>query len=373
MTHDLTSRSVLREHRAVAGAQPSPAAELDTTAALRVLDDAATAVPPPEVVVLDLRHLGHLTASGVRNLGAFARAQADRGVRCALVVDEGGAVARVLETAEPLLARFGDLDSALRGSSPAAADRRVDDLIPRFEELTRTLLATTTVADALRQVVLATRHVVPAAEVVSVTLRDQEGRFVTPVETDAVATALDEVQYRTGRGPCVDAALPDGPGYVVGADLRGDRRWPEFSAACVAHGLVGVLATEIMAAGDDTAGGALNIYTSEPASIDETDRHAALLLGTHASLALAHVKTAEVALLHTAQLRQAIATRDIIGQAKGILMNRQGIDADEAFALLRRTSQDLNVKLVEVATTLVTRHGELADRLPSEGGGSRQS
>jgi AmiR/NasT family two-component response regulator len=66
-----------------------------------------------------------------------------------------------------------------------------------------------------------------------------------------------------------------------------------------------------------------------------------------------------VADLRGANLRRAIDTRDIIGQVKGILMNRRGISADEAFDLLRRASQDLNVKLVDVARALTTRHNEL--------------
>ncbi|MFD4668495.1 ANTAR domain-containing protein [Lentzea sp. NPDC058450] len=334
-------------------------------AAMPALDDATAGAPPPALVVLDLRRVEHLPAAEVRNLDVFARARAERGVRCVLLVAEGGAVARVLDIAGSTVPRFADLESALLGNEDAP-EQGVDSLIPQFEELTRMLLSATTVADALHQVVTATKHVVPAAEVVSVTLREPGGRFTTPVQTDPIATALDEVQYRTGRGPCVDAALPDGPGYVIGGDLRTDQRWPEFAATCVSHGLAGVLATELLAAGDHAVGGALNIFTRGPANISDTDRHAALLLGTHASLALAHLNSTEIAFVHTTQLRQAIDSRDVIGQAKGILMNRQGIDADEAFALLRRTSQDLNVKLVEVATTIVSRHRELERRSPAD-------
>jgi AmiR/NasT family two-component response regulator len=65
--------------------------------------------------------------------------------------------------------------------------------------------------------------------------------------------------------------------------------------------------------------------------------------------------------LRETQLRKALETRDVIGQAKGILMQRRGITAEEAFDLLRRTSQDLNIRLAELASTLATRHTELGE------------
>jgi AmiR/NasT family two-component response regulator len=63
--------------------------------------------------------------------------------------------------------------------------------------------------------------------------------------------------------------------------------------------------------------------------------------------------------LREIQLRRALDSRDVIGQAKGILMHRRGISAEQAFDLLRRSSQDLNVKLAELARLLATRHTEL--------------
>nr|WP_281283175.1 ANTAR domain-containing protein [Kutzneria buriramensis] len=121
------------------------------------------------------------------------------------------------------------------------------------------------------------------------------------------------------------------------------------------------------AAGPGQVSGALTIYSRRAGGLSRADRDTALLLATHGSLALAHVRTAELADLQRAQLRRAVDSRDLIGQAKGILMSRQGISSDEAFDLLRRTSQDLNVKLVDVAHTLTTRHGELRPAPSSSG------
>jgi AmiR/NasT family two-component response regulator len=93
--------------------------------------------------------------------------------------------------------------------------------------------------------------------------------------------------------------------------------------------------------------------------LTEADHTTALLLATHASLALAHTHALTMHELKIVNLQRAVDSRDVIGQAKGILMARRGINADDAFELLRRTSQELNTKLVEIARTLTIRHGEL--------------
>ncbi|WP_239154848.1 ANTAR domain-containing response regulator [Amycolatopsis sp. FDAARGOS 1241] len=105
--------------------------------------------------------------------------------------------------------------------------------------------------------------------------------------------------------------------------------------------------------------GALNVYSRTTNGLDKADRDALLLLATHASLALATTDAVTRAELEVAHLRKAIASRDVIGQAKGIIMARRGVSADEAFDLLRHTSQDLNIKLAELARTLTDRHTEL--------------
>ncbi|HEX7306841.1 ANTAR domain-containing protein [Lentzea sp.] len=251
------------------------------------------------------------------------------------------------------------VDSRPRVPAEDVADVQAD----HFEELTRRLLRTSTVAEALRQVADAAKLVVSGADMVSVTVRAPDGTFHTPVRTGTAAGDLDQVQYRAGRGPCVDAARSDGPGYVASDDLGAETRWPEFAGAAVDHGFHAILSCELFPAqGRQRLSGALNVYSRHVNGLDHADRHAALLLATHGSLALAHARAAELADLRQAQFRRAVGSRDVIGQAKGILMHRQGITADEAFDLLRRTSQQLNVKLLDLAGTLTTRHAELDER-----------
>jgi anti-anti-sigma regulatory factor len=333
-------------------------------AVLGKLLDATVTLPPPYLVVLDLRGADVLSAAGVRALGEFAVTRAQAGVRAAVLLDPGTLNARILRGALPAatLPVHSSVDEAIAAGAAAWTDE--ERLGEQLAALTRVLLDATSVSGVLQQVVAATTVVVPHARLVSVTLRDPGGRFYTPVEISGVAADLDDVQYRTGSGPCVDAASPDGPAYSLEQDLARNSAWPQFAAVATAYGLGAVLSTELLPVprpGGLT--GALNIYAHRD-GITATDRHRALLLATHASLALRHVHGAEAADLERAHLRRAIASRDVIGQAKGILMARQGLDAEAAFALLRRTSQDLNVKLAEIAAALVENHTKL---LPAEG------
>jgi len=234
-------------------------------------------------------------------------------------------------------------------------------LARQFADLTRRLLdVTPTVGGVLRLVVGAASALVPDADLVSVTLREPDGKYHTPVETDPVAVRLDQVQYDHDEGPCVESARPDGPAIAWSQDLAHDPRWPSFGPATADHGYHSVLATTLLPdARPPRRSGALNIYSRRPGAFDGPSIDLVLLLATHASLALLHTEAVLAAELETEHLRRAVESRDVIGQAKGILMQRRGITADEAFDVLRRASQDLNVKLADVARTLATRHTEV--------------
>ncbi|WP_310973086.1 MULTISPECIES: ANTAR domain-containing protein [unclassified Amycolatopsis] len=330
------------------------------------LADATVVLPPPSLIVLDLRDLELLSAAGARVLVSFALERAHHGVRTAALLDPAGVNARILRTAAPAdtLPLHTSVDEAITAALPEHPE--VERLGDQLAALTRVLLDARSVGQALSQVVAATTVVVPHARLVSITLRDPGGRFFTPIEAPEVAIDLDDVQYRTGEGPCLDAATPDGPAFALEQDLARTTSWPQFAAVATAHGLGAVLSTALLPpSGPAAVSGALNIYAHR-GGITDADRHRALLLATHASLALQHARSVEVAELEQASLRRAIASRDVIGQAKGILMARQGLDADAAFDLLRRTSQQLNVKLADIAAGLVGNHSALAaeDRRP---------
>lgn len=236
----------------------------------------------------------------------------------------------------------------------------LESLVPQFGELTRVLLDAVTVAEVLDRLTNVAVDLVPAADLASVTLRAPDGTYHTPMLTDPLAERLDQIQYDTGEGPCVEAARDPGPASSVCGDLATSLEWPRFGPAAAALGMRSVLAVALLPdARPPQLTGALNLYSRERGGLTTADRDIALLLATHGSLALATTQALTAAELHAAQLRAAIESRDIIGQAKGILMHRRGLTSDEAFELLRRTSQDMNVKLADLARTLATRHLEL--------------
>ncbi len=213
------------------------------------------------------------------------------------------------------------------------------------------------VGEVLERVVRAARAVA-GADVISVTWRN-DGEFTTPVETDPIASKADAVQYEHREGPCVEATLDEGLGYAASSDLRHDTRWTRFGPAAADLGLHAVFATGMFPRDAGARMGALNYYSRTPGGLDHVDKDVALVFATHAAVALRGAQVMEAAELRATQLTEAVRSRDVIGQAKGILMERRGLSADGAFDTLRRTSQDLNVKLRDLAQTLAERRAEL--------------
>jgi hypothetical protein len=232
-------------------------------------------------------------------------------------------------------------------------------LAEQFAHLTKALLNAPVVADVLDQVVTAAHRLVPGADLVSVTLRTAGGSFHTTAQTDVLATELDQIQYETGEGPCVEAARNPGPAQVRSDDLAGEPAWPRFGPEAARRHVHSVLSVALLPdARPPRLSGALNIYSRRPCALAPDAHEPALLLATHASLALAGTTAVTRANLTVEQLHQAIESRDVIGQAKGILMARRGISADDAFDELRRASQNLNIKLADLARMVAARHTE---------------
>lgn len=173
------------------------------------------------------------------------------------------------------------------------------------------------------------------------------GKLVPQATTGRTPQALDLKQQQTGEGPCLEAARQQA---IIGiSDTRDDMRWPEFSAAAQACGVCSMLCAPLWI--DERCIGTLTLYSTRRAAFSRPDIQLLELFAALAALALAEAQRAE-------QLREAIISRDMIGQAKGILMERYKINGEAAFNILTRTSQALNVKLVAVARQL-TETGEL--------------
>lgn len=241
---------------------------------------------------------------------------------------------------------------------PASTDQP-DAVVAAFASLAERLLVAGTVGAVLQRVIEAGMAVADGADMVSVTLRRSDGRYETPVSTAALATSLDHLQYQLDEGPCVEATRTPGLGVTASADVEAGREFPAWGPAAGAAGIGSVLAVGLFPEVGSARVGALNFYSFQVGGLDRTDRDVALILAAHASTALAATRADTRAELAEAHLRTALMSRDVIGQAKGILMERRGVDADEAFEILRSASQSLNVRLVEIAHALASRRMEL--------------
>lgn len=193
-----------------------------------------------------------------------------------------------------------------------------------------------------------TARTLPNASGVSVTLV-REGRFETAVYSNEITKRVDEWQYATDEGPCLAAAR--GGGAHVAPDLRADTRWPDFATMAVAEGISSVLAVPLVPMGEPI--GTLNIYSVEVNGFGDDDREVASLFAQQAAIVIANSVAFTTTQMTNGHLQAALESREIIAQAKGILMEREGCTAHEAFGVLRGVSQRTNRKLRDVARDVV--------------------
>ena len=191
---------------------------------------------------------------------------------------------------------------------------------------------------------------IPGAAAVSVTLVRDTTAFTTSSTSD-LARELDEAQYDSGRGPCLDASAANTTFSVP--DVAGDARWPQWAAQAVKHGVHSSLAIGLPI--QEAVCGALNIYALEPSAFDEDAIVVAQTFAGYAAVALANVHLYDVTASLAQHLQAAMESRAFIEQAKGIIMGERRCTPDEAFRILAKVSQDSNRKVRDVASALVAR------------------
>lgn len=180
------------------------------------------------------------------------------------------------------------------------------------------------------------------ADHASVVLVHGKSRLETAAASDPVVGAIDAVQMEIGEGP--DLSVLEAQISVLVTDTLTDTRWPAWAERVAALGIRSALCVRMHTT--DTVLGTLNMYSRQPDAFDVDDQEVAHVLGRHAAVALSSAR-------EISNLWQAVDARKRIGQAQGILMERFDLDADQAFAVLLRYSQDNNIKLRMVADTLV--------------------
>ncbi|MBN4927588.1 GAF and ANTAR domain-containing protein [Hoyosella rhizosphaerae] len=181
-----------------------------------------------------------------------------------------------------------------------------------------------------------------------------DGKIETAAPTSPLVEQIDEYQYKFGEGPCVDAIF-EAEVYRTG-DMSAEHRWPDFSTAAADAGVASMLAFRLHL--DGRTQGALNLYSSQHDAFDDAAVHTGQPFAAHAAIALAHSR-------EKLQLLDALDSRDVIGMAKGIIMQKYCIDDERAFSVLVALSQHGQEKLRDVAGHIVEEcRAEARDSLP---------
>jgi putative methionine-R-sulfoxide reductase with GAF domain len=206
-------------------------------------------------------------------------------------------------------------------------------------------------ADTLHAILASATHVVSGARWAGISLINGK-RVTAEASTDPIVGKLDELQNELGDGPCLTALRDQHTVHI--ADMSTETRWPQFARQARELGAHSQLSFHLFVRSDNL--GALNLFGAEPDAFTEESIEAGTILAQHAAVAMTGA-TAE------AQFNFALASRDIIGQAKGLLMEHHGLTGVQAFAMLTRASQDTQMKLVDVARSLVAEH-ESGEHVP---------
>jgi GAF domain-containing protein len=186
----------------------------------------------------------------------------------------------------------------------------------------------------------------PHATCAGITLVSRN-RAETPAASAQLVDEVDRAQYAANEGPCLSASRRQQTVHTT--DLTSEQRWPTFAARAVTLGIRAILSVPLFVVHEDR--GAVNFYSVDPDAFDDADEKLASLLGTHAGIAMTARRAQN-------NFEIALDSRDLIGQAKGILMERHRINSQQAFDMLVWSSQHRHRKLRDIARNLAET-GEL--------------
>ena len=224
----------------------------------------------------------------------------------------------------------------------------------------------TALADALYQgadttevcaaICMAATRLVPGCDHASVLMRRNDD-FVTVAASDQIARHVDFLERATGEGPCLDAIEDEAA--QVEPDLANSRSWPQLAARVVLETPVrGAMGFRILV--NNRKVGALNLFSDTPDRFDTAATERAIVLAAFASVAL----NAAISDENVETLRRGLQSNREIGKAVGMLMLLNDVTHDEAFTMLRRVSQEMNIKVAEVARAVVKERGQLPSVKP---------
>jgi hypothetical protein len=228
--------------------------------------------------------------------------------------------------------------------SPDAADA----VQAAFDELGRLSFAQHSLESVLQRVTGLASRVLPGEPVTSVTILERS-KPITAAASGELALTLDETQYRLGSGPCLAAASTGRPSEII--DTRSAGEWREFAAYAAEHGCDSVLSYPFPT--QERVAGALNVYARRSTASDPGTLDALARFASYAVVPVSNMYLYESAVDMVGHLQTALDSRGVIDQAKGILMERFKLTADQAFRVLTRVSMESNTKVREVAERFV--------------------
>jgi anti-anti-sigma factor len=225
-----------------------------------------------------------------------------------------------------------------------AEDRSPDDVLAAAIRWTRRWDAMADLDGTLAAIEEDAVDALPGAEGACVALAVRRRQLLFRSDTGSRPRTFMAVQQLLGSGPSWDVAWQDGA--VVVHDLAADRQWPALSAEAGDLGMRSVLGLHLGTPGQSI--GSLTVYSAQPGAFDEATERLGRTYAALAAVALARAQREH-------HLRRAVCSRDRIGQAKGILMERHHVTAEQAFETLIEVSRECNVKLVTLAERLIAR------------------
>ena len=228
-----------------------------------------------------------------------------------------------------------------------AGDGRIDLPTAIMQLSTVVLGVTTSIDEVLRRATQVAKATIPGVDEVSVTVGADEPRTVA--SSGEFATDVDERQYKAGDGPCLQS-LRLGETVLVDDQLS-ETRWPEYSPAATELGVGSSLSVPLQTAG--TAIGAFNAYSRHQHAFDANARDIAEKLAAYAAVVVNNASLYFDASSRADQMAEAMQSRAVIEQAKGLLMGARRCNADEAFEILVKLSQNSHRKLRDVAQAVV--------------------
>jgi len=224
-----------------------------------------------------------------------------------------------------------------------------DELSAVFARMSGLLLSEETVNTAVGLVTALATDAIPGAVGAGVTLVDERGGKTTSGASDPVVEKADSMQYELDEGPCLTAWAQRA--LVRLDDVGSDRRWPRWCRAVDPLGLRAALSVPLVAG--DRALGAVKVYARLPGAFDRQAEHLLVMFAAQAAILLANVQSVDSARRLSDGLKDALRSRDVIATAKGILMAREGIAEELAFAVLVAGAQREHKTLRDAAQAVV--------------------